>query len=380
MILFLKRMWSRLFWLFPINKTKFFFTSYEGKQFSCNPKYFYLYLKENFPYSNFDFIWEYNSFQKPSELSSIPCVKHNSLKYFFHLLTSKYIITNSGITACIALRKKQICINTWHGGGAYKKVGAAINSKINGTGQRALQIMSKQTTYFLSSSQKFSTVMAPSIMLNENKFLPIGMPRNDIFFNKNTITSLSNKVKTNLHLSLDTNILLYAPTFRGKTNHCTEMNITLDTQVVIYALQKKMGGNWVCLYRAHYHSPKNSFDNQVINVSNYPDMQELLCASDVLITDYSSCIWDYAFLSRPCFLFAPDLNSYKKERDFYTDISTWPAILSTSQDELIKNILLYDQKYFIQKNHDHLKSLGSYESGTACKQLLSSLHFTLNKG
>jgi len=94
-------------------------------------------------------------------------------------------------------------------------------------------------------------------------------------------------------------------------------------------------------------------------------MQELLCAADVLITDYSSSIWDFSFTGKPCFLYAPDLAQYDKERGFYTSIETWPAILAEDNDTLIKNILDFNERDFTERVRKHHDDLGSYETGQA---------------
>jgi CDP-glycerol glycerophosphotransferase len=120
---------------------------------------------------------------------------------------------------------------------------------------------------------------------------------------------------------------------------------------------------------------KMACQQAVIDVSDYPDMQDLLCAVDVLITDYSSSIWDFSFTHKPCFLYAPDLEEYKSNRDFYTPIEEWPFPLAKTNQELIENIKNFDSKEYIGKVNKHHKELGSYETGHAtehfCKLLFS---------
>lgn len=82
----------------------------------------------------------------------------------------------------------------------------------------------------------------------------------------------------------------------------------------------------------------------VVDVSGYADMQELLCATDVLLTDYSSFMWDYSLTGRPCFIYANDLDQYKKERNFHTPITDWPFPMAERNSELQKEILGFDEK------------------------------------
>ena len=100
-------------------------------------------------------------------------------------------------------------------------------------------------------------------------------------------------------------------------------------------------------------------------LTDYPDMQELLLVSDALITDYSSAIWDAAVGGKRAFLYAPDLREYQSERDFYTDIHTWPFPLAQSMDEMTDNILNFDEDKYAKAVRRHLNELGCCESGEA---------------
>ena len=150
----------------------------------------------------------------------------------------------------------------------------------------------------------------------------------------------------------------------------------LNTLVTI--LKNKFGGEWVILYRSHYFGENNDKNIGCINVSNYNDMQNLLCACDILITDYSSAIWDYSFTGRPCFLYTPDLKKYIKERGgFYSNISSWPGILAENEEQLWKEILTYDEKKYKDKIENHHRNLGSFENGNASEMIV---HIICNKG
>ena len=98
-------------------------------------------------------------------------------------------------------------------------------------------------------------------------------------------------------------------------------------------------------------------------------MQELLWVSDILMTDYSSSMWDFSLTYKPCFLFATDLKEYQNERDFYSDIHTWPFILAENNDELNEKILSYNDEEYRQAVKKYHEDMGSYEKGSACKQI-----------
>ena len=357
----LSRCLLKIIYILPINDRKIFFTSYEGKQFSCNPKYVFLRLADN---SNIKLIYEYNKTNSvPDELkrSNVSIVKHNSIKYFVELLTSKVIVTNSGITAKIPLRIEQVMINTWHAGGAYKKVGKDIRSEVNGSDAFFIDIATKQTSYFLTSSKGFSNGTAKAIDMPECKLLRCGMPRNDLIVvpNESYNVAINEKVKTALNIAHDAHFVIYAPTFRK--NDTSDSFEPISEKSVVEALQTRFGGEWVFVYRGHYHGTDNN--HFCIDATYYPDMQELLIASDALITDYSSTVWDYSFTNKPGFLYTPDLSEYKSERDFYCPISEWPYPISEDNASLVNNILAFDQSRQKKMNEAHHKQLGSYEDG-----------------
>ncbi|MCF0163579.1 MAG: CDP-glycerol glycerophosphotransferase family protein [Fusobacterium necrophorum] len=362
----------KIFWLIPIKKV-FFFSSYEGKQISCNPKYIFEKVYTLDFCSKYEFVWEKNNSILLKNYENIKYVKHNSFKYIFAIMTSEILITNSGINPIFPLRKKQLFINTWHGGGAYKKVGLDTSEKINGVGKEGLLRSSKQTSAFLSSSQLFTQIMSSALMIEQRKFLPIGMPRNDIFFQGKYIKKRAIEFKKEMRIGVQKKIVLYAPTFRGIINQTSSSIELFDEKKLINTLEEHFQGEWILLYRGHYSQKNNKLEN-AINVSDYEDIQDILCATDILITDYSSSIWDFSILSRPCFLYVPDLKEYRNERDFYTKIENWPGIICLNDEELESNIKKYDHNKFVNKIKEHYSELQSYEKGNATLKVIQYIY------
>ena len=359
---FFIRLIMRVFYLFPVKRNKIFFSSFEGKSIACNPKYIYLYLKEHL--DNLQYVWEYNG----KDISNIKTVKHNSLGYMYHIMTSKIIITNTGLSSVFPLRKGQKCINTWHGSGAYKKVGKDVESSINGTSDYRMKLSNKSTDYFISGCESFTQAMSGAIMLEKEKFLPTGMPRNDYLISGDLYDN--DAIKRRANLPPDKKIVLYAPTFRGATGQALKDDGNIDVQRLLSALSQKFGGQWIFAYRCHYHV-KSTFTDEAscIDLSQYDDMQELLSVSDILITDYSSSIWDFSFTKRPCFLYCYDLCDYEKERDFYVPIEEWGFPIAITNDELIAKINEFQADKYLERIEEHHSSLGSYGNGKATETI-----------
>ena len=122
-----------VFKIFKVKKNRIFIHNDLGYNFSCNPKYIANYLLKKYE-NQFEIIFSVKDVSKYENFSQkILFVKFNSLKYFYYAITSRIFITNSGGFSYLPLnRKKQVVINTWHGGGAYKKLGMDMynNSKL----------------------------------------------------------------------------------------------------------------------------------------------------------------------------------------------------------------------------------------------------------
>ena len=327
----------KLFYIFKVNTKKVFFSSYEGASISCNPKYIYKELYKKYG-DNLIYVWESNKDRNVLVGSDrVIYVKHNSISYIYHVMTSKIIISNTGITASFPLRKNQLSINTWHGAGCYKKVGIDYEENLEQYKKRRM-IAEKNITYYLSGCKAWTKVFSQAVISDEKKFLPIGSPRVDYLIND---ASPSEKERIKKILNIHKNIVLYAPTYRGERDIPEDAVCPLDVEKLLTSLVKRFGGEWIFGYRCHYATAskfKNTPDS--IDLSSYEDMQELLVAADVLISDYSSSIWDFSFTGNPCFLYCYDLDLYIEDRDFYIPIMDWHFPVSRNMNELCEQIII----------------------------------------
>jgi len=367
-----------VFYIFPINKKKIFFLTLKYGRFFCNPKYILIDLYEKVP--ELKYFWG-SDLKSPelSKYSNVKVVKRRSLFLVYHILTAKVVIHNTHLRSFLPFRNEQIMINTWHGGGAYKRVGSEVELRLlESEGfwrkkQKRRSFLIQKTSYFISSSKVFSDAIHEDLNIPYNKFLPIGMPRNDLFFrnNKDFISLLKKK----MNISLDIGIILYAPTYRGIHSFLESQEIIkLDIDKVRNTLKRKFKKDFLFLFKGHPSFQRvNLYCDETIDVSSYVDMQELLLIADVLITDYSSSIWDFSLTKKPGFLFTPDLDQYKEERRFYTPIEEWPYPFARTNEELCDNIMNFDQSKQEAKIKKHHEDLGSYEQGTATQKVTELL-------
>ena len=372
------RFFLKLFWLCPIKKNKIFFMANMGKGFLCNPKYIYQSIVSDERFRDCELIWCFIAPEKQdaSLFSSNTKLirKGNICKYFYHLLTSKIIIYNCGGFSYAPIRKKQFLVETWHGGGAFKRVGLTVPNKSKSS-KKGISMASKAIDLFLSSSGIASEYMLRQSMDYHGEILQSGFPRNDILFAPKKDKVI--EIKRSLGIEPETNIILYAPTFKGNEDSAINVDTTyelIQPEKVKESFVKKFGGKWVFLCRGHQYANEISIQGSDGDVSSYPDMQELLMSTDVLITDYSSSIWDFAILKRPAFLFVPDLEQYEKnERGFLIPIERWPGIVAGSNDELSEKIMEFSSDEYLRKLEEFEKYASSYERGHACEMVKEAL-------
>lgn len=365
----IKISWNILAPFFPVKKGRIVFDSYLGEQYSCNPKALYEFLLLNAP-DRFEYIWAFKNpekFEFLTENKNTKICKYRSLKHKFYSFTAQMIVFNFHRTNEMPSRKNQIRLQTWHGGGCYKKTGKGIgyNSSVHNW---VLERQSKfDITHYVSSSSFFTDSVIHSQYGFYGDVLNIGMPRNDLLFSD--CESLRKSVRQKLNIPDGKFVVLYAPTYRDSGKPIP----TLEVRDLSDCVKKRFLKDAVFLYRAHRFSEKCVSENAV-NVSDYPDMQELLIACDMLISDYSSCIWDFSFTKKPCFLYVPDLDEYEKMRGFDRDIYLWGFPVCKSNEELRQSVLTFDEERFKLNMDRHHSDLGSFENGTACEQIYSLLN------
>ncbi|MBS9776066.1 MAG: CDP-glycerol glycerophosphotransferase family protein [Fusobacterium sp.] len=364
----------KILWLFPLKKNRVLFFSFNGKQFSDSPKYIYENLNEFG--KNKEIVWSFINSKNKTELKekNVKKVEYMSLHFIFVFVTSKFIITNNFVSSYLPVRKKQILLNTWHGGSPLKTVGLAQEDS---TEYDLLFFKEQEKKYkaFLSSSTFMTREVFQKSMNYNGKILEFGMPRNSILFKKNN--EIIDKVYNYLKISMKENIgiVLYAPTFRGTASNSSFLadDEQFSIEEVISELEKKFNKKFIFLFRAHHAMRIKINSEKVIDASNYPDMQELLSVADVLITDYSSCMGDMSLTKKPVFLYVPDLKEYTKDRGFYWDIYSLPFPLAKTQKTFLEEIKKFNLIKYKEEVNKYLEKLGNYETEKSIQKTIKWL-------
>lgn len=371
-MIFIFRKLFCVFWIFPIKQNRMLFYSFAGKECSDSPKYIAQYIEEKYS-RKFEIIWTLKEAKrwKSSMESGWKIVTYKSLSHFYYYATSKCIVTNTGPLKVMPRRKGQEIINTWHGGGAYKKTGVNNPYKDKYLALCNRDYGQKDVTLFLTSCKAFTQYIIHEAFLYNGPVLNCGLPRNDVLMQWDK-EELKEKIARRYGIESGRRIVLYAPTWR---NYETKDVEKINADQVMDACKMRFGGEWVFLYRGHNLSNgvKVCTDTHLIDATEYEDMQELLCASDILISDYSSCIWDFSLLKRPCFLYAPDAQRYEETFAFYTPMESWGFPVTRSNEELQERITQFAWEKAlddIEKAHAYF---GIQETGRAREKIVEHL-------
>lgn len=363
----------------PVEKGKVMFITFQG-DYTCNPKYICEEIRKRDSLKNVKLVWSARkkSFKDSTAFpEGIKKVHVNSYDFFKELASSQFWIANSVefLKKPIKKRKNQIMIETWHGSLGLKRFDKEVNSGKNWV--KAAELSGKYTDYCISNSKFETDEVYRNTFWNRKttKILEVGHPRNDLLFSdyEEDRKQIHKEFCKKYKIDEDTKFILYAPTFRD--SYSFEV-YKIKPQEVVDAAVKKFGGKWKILLRYHntvrrFEGKKNKlFSKDIINVTKYPDMQNLIAIADVAITDYSSWIYDFVLLRRPGFIFATDIKDYNQERGFFYPLEETPFLIAENNKQLVENIKAFDKEVYIKRVEDFIEGKGCVEKGTASKEVV----------
>lgn len=351
----------------PVKKNKIVFMTFD-RDYTCNPKY----IAEEILRQNLDMDLVWITARETVDSTHFPqkirLVNYGSAEMFEEMATAKVWIDNAltGVWHNMPKKKNQIYLNTWHGSLGIKKLSG--DSRWLRTAARC----NKATDYCITNSTFEENVFRTTFWA-DTPVLRLGHARNDILINPDQTAAARKKVLEYYGLSEDTKIAMYAPTFRDNGN--TQV-YNISFQTLKQSLAKRFGGNWVIFERAHFKNRASQvphMEKDVINVSSYPDMQELMAAADAGVTDYSSWAYDYILTGKPVFIYAPDLSAYAGGRGFYYPIETTPFAIAETNEQLSECIEQFDADQYEKDVKAFLEDKGCYEKGNAAAEIVSFL-------
>ena len=353
-----------IFFFFPVKKNRVVVSCFNGGGYSDNPKYIAEKLLE---YNKFEIIWLVKNINDNSIPSNIKKCLVSSYKAIYYLCTAGIWIDNCR-KAFFYKKKNTLYIQTWHGGGAQKRVEKDVVENLGPNYEKMAKKDSKQIDLFLSDSA-FMTKLCRNSFWYDDRVLELGYPRYDGIFKAKDKTYF---LKT-LNLKSKDKLILYAPTFRK--NHSLEV-YNLDIDSVIKSFSSKFGVGHKLLLRLHpnisFLSKKLNLGPDVIDVTDYPDFQDLVVFCDYVITDYSSVAFDFALLNKPSFRYAPDFEDYKKDRNFYFNFEEYPYPYALDNKGFSNLICNFDQNVYMCNVKQFLEKIG-FKNLKNCSEIVASI-------
>lgn len=321
------------------------FDTYTGRQYSDSPQSIYAELREREDWADYPMSWLVADGQVrlPDDLTP---VRHKGEEFYRELARSRYLVTNSRQPAWFHRHPDQLVVQTWHGS-MLKRIGFDVEN-IRGKSRDYFDKLAWETQQwdYLVSPSPWATPILRSAFRFDGEVLETGYPRNDIFFSADK-ERIAERTRRLLGLPEGKKVVLYAPTWRDD-KYYTRGKHKLDLHLDLRRMYEKLGDDHVLLVRRHprvVDSVPIVGEDFVYDVSLYPEIMELFLITDVLVTDYSSMMFDFANTGRPMLFFTYDLEGYRDNlRGFYFDFEeTAPGPLLTESDDVIEALLDIDE-------------------------------------
>ena len=318
-----------------------------------------------------DIVWLVN-YMNISVPDGVRLVYMNNLKKVIYEMETAHIwVFDYLIHLPARKRPEQIYIQVKHWSSiTLKSFGLLLDEYRGGYEKNDIIREGSQMDYLIAGSD-FDVETCKKYFAFKGTALKFGSARSDILFSGDIY---SEKIRKMYNIK-GKKIALYAPTFRNdlEKSYVAINNIELDFLNLKKQLDISMGGEWCILLRLHpsvasenVTIEKNEF---VINVSDYPESQELVAVSDIMITDYSSIMFEPAFVRKPVFLFAPDRSEYiNKERELLIDYDTLPFPIAETNEELSEIIRNFDNDSYVKNVDAFMEKYGVNEDGHASER------------
>jgi len=314
------------------------FVSWKGKQCGDNPLGVAAELRRRG--DDREHLWVVNDWATPVPPGGTGVLR-GTREYFDALARSRFVISNDDMTAPFRKRDGQVYVQTWHGT-PLKRIGFDIENPQFISGTAYFDHLARDVAQWdlLVSPNPFSTPIMRHAFRYEGEIAEYGYPRNDLLRGPDAAVTAAD-VRKRLGLPDGKRVVLYAPTWRDNQVYANGKRYRFDMRLDLEQAWQALGDDYVFLIRGHHQAgddvPAGLRPDFAVNVTAYPDIAELYLVSDVLLTDYSSAMFDFAVTGRPMVFFTYDLAEYRdKLRGFYFDFEAQPPgpLLATSAEVL----------------------------------------------
>lgn len=360
------------------------FESYHGKRCGDSVKAIYDAMILDDMFRDYTFVWAFTDPKAHEELAGNPrtiLVKIGTPEYFRYYAASRFWINNVSVPDYFTPGRHQVYIETWHGT-PLKRLGCDIETDSDPRQSKErmhkrYRKKGKKVSRFLSPSPYYSEKIASAFGLNSKQkkaFVNCGLPRNDVLFHFTEADQAI--VRQKLGIAEDKKVILYTPTWRD-TDYNPGHGFAYKSPVDLEKLLRLLPEDCVLLFRAHHQNGLSDViqsSGRIIDVTGIDDINELYIASDLMVTDYSSTMFDFSILKRPMVFHMYDLDDYKSHiRGFYFDISELPGPVTMTEEALASAIIdqLASFDYSTDKKYQAFdKTFHTWEDGEAAHQVI----------
>lgn len=329
-----------------------------------NPRFVFVWIVPNNINYEYEFPW------------GSRIVRQGTPDYYRVMATAKLWLFEDPIFPEFPKKKGQICVQLKHWASVtLKAFGHPLTVRMKNYNEeidKKLWEYNNEITDCYIVGSEFDERTVREGFLYSGECFHAGSPRSDLLFNDVDYKSV---ICGKYEISCDYKLCLYAPTFRFDQDlECAYDDVLLNFYLLKSSLELKFGGGWKILLRLHPRIQDekksiNSLPDFVIDVSKYMDSEELVAASDLMVADYSSIIFEPAFINRPVFLYAPDLEKYlREERSFLIDYNELPFPIARNNDELAENIINFDKEKYVTCLEAFFEEYGVHEDGHASER------------
>ncbi|MFC0299519.1 CDP-glycerol glycerophosphotransferase family protein [Virgibacillus soli] len=296
------------------------------------------------------------------------------LRSIYHLATSRTIFIDNyyGFLAATNFKKNVRCIQLWHAAGAIKQFGLHDPS-IKKRSSRALTRFQKVYSHFdhvVVGSDKMAEIFQDSFGLPAERMLRTGVPRTDFFFDEENINKVVRTMQNDFPIIKEKKVILYAPTFRD--DELDEVKIALQVDM-LYRTLRQHYVLFIKLHPAINGHFQNKYPGFSYNVSEKYSINHLLTVTDILITDYSSIPFEFAFLQKPMIFFAYDLEKYAETRGFWQKYETLvPGPVVHTTTDIIR--VIQENTFDMERIRAFAEDWNKYSKGNASELLVKSIY------
>ena len=378
-----------IYWFFrklPVINDLILFESNVGRNYSGNPKYIYEEMVRQGLDKKLSLVWilEDINTEIPGNAKK---VKRSRLMYYYNMARAKIWVFDTREPSYIRKRDQGYYIQTWHGT-PLKKLGMDLEDVfMSGEGdiesyKKNMYEATRKWDFLLSQNDFSTEVFKSAFSFNTDistlqEIWTYGYPRNDVLTIMNNEVDIK-KLKENLNIPMDKKVLLYAPTWRDNEYHRQSI-YKFVTAMDFDLLKERLSEDYVIIVKYHYLVVEDidwsGYEGFVYTFGAENDITDLYLVSDMLITDYSSVMFDYSILNRPMLFFMYDLESYRDElRGFYFDVTEEiPGPISKTTEALIRDIEGYDHDAYEEKYRIFRDKYNKNDDGKASYRVIDRI-------